>query len=159
MVASTVLTRLLRLSQATGGFAKDDEDVVHQISKAKLNELENIIDDTCVDAGKKIVVFARFLDEIHAIEAMCNRKFGQDQGHRAIYGAIKDRGGAVADFQTNDAIKVFIAQEATAGAGITLHAASTAVFYSISYSYANYEQCKARIHRIGQKNKCLYITC
>jgi SNF2 family DNA or RNA helicase len=41
--------------------------------------------------------------------------------------------------------------------GITLTAASTCVFYSLSYNYADYIQAKARIHRIGQKNKCVYI--
>ncbi|MBS3970525.1 MAG: ATP-dependent helicase, partial [Clostridia bacterium] len=30
-------------------------------------------------------------------------------------------------------------------------------FYSLDYSYANYDQCRARIHRIGQQNKCTYV--
>ena len=38
-----------------------------------------------------------------------------------------------------------------------LTAASVAVFYSLDFSYANYEQSRARIHRIGQTKKCLYI--
>ena len=29
--------------------------------------------------------------------------------------------------------------------------------YSLDFSYANYEQSRARIHRIGQTQKCLYI--
>ncbi len=52
---------------------------------------------------------------------------------------------------------MFIAQIQTAGLGITLHAADTAIFYSVDFSYANYEQARARIHRIGQKNNCTYI--
>ena len=31
------------------------------------------------------------------------------------------------------------------------------MFYSLSYNFADYEQAKARIHRIGQKNNCTYI--
>jgi len=39
----------------------------------------------------------------------------------------------------------------------TVTAASTMVFYSLDYSMSNYEQCRARIHRAGQKFPCTYI--
>jgi len=46
----------------------------------------------------------------------------------------------------------------TAGAeGLNLQRASTMVFYSLSWSYDLYDQARARIHRIGQKNKCTYV--
>lgn len=32
-----------------------------------------------------------------------------------------------------------------------------AVYYSLNYNYAAYEQSLARIHRIGQRNNCTYI--
>lgn len=63
----------------------------------------------------------------------------------------------MADFQQNPDTKVFVAQIATAGLGITLTAASTAVFYSVSYSYSEYEQATARTHRLTQTRKCTYI--
>ena len=31
------------------------------------------------------------------------------------------------------------------------------VFYSLDYSMSNFEQTKARIHRVGQKKNCTYI--
>ena len=52
---------------------------------------------------------------------------------------------------------VFVGQLQTVSMGLTLTAASTMVFYSLSYNFADYSQAKARIHRIGQKNNCLYI--
>ena len=78
-------------------------------------------------------------------------------GYRLIYGATKDRAEQVKDFQENPDVKVFVGQLQTTGMGLTLTAASVAVFYSLDFSYANYEQSRARIHRIGQKVKCLYI--
>ena len=48
-------------------------------------------------------------------------------------------------------------QIATAGLGITLTAASTMVFYSLDYSMSNFEQTKARIHRVGQRMPCTYL--
>ena len=51
----------------------------------------------------------------------------------------------------------FVGQIATAGMGITLTAASTMVFYSLDYSMSNFEQTKARIHRVGQRMPCTYL--
>lgn len=50
-----------------------------------------------------------------------------------------------------------VGQIATAELGMTLTAASCMVFYSLDYSMSNYEQAKARIHRVGQRNPCTYI--
>ena len=40
---------------------------------------------------------------------------------------------------------------------MTLTAASTMIFYSLDYSMSNFEQAKARIRRISQKENCHYI--
>lgn len=74
-----------------------------------------------------------------------------------ISGEIKDRDAQVTAFQNDPSVTVFIGQIATAGLGITLTAASTMVFYSMDYSMSNYEQTRARIHRVGQRQPCTYI--
>lgn len=154
VTARNVLTQLLRLAQCTGGFIRDDATgIAQQVSGAKLEALEDIV-DTCIAEGKKVVVFARFVPEIEAIEKMLKDK---GIGYSLIYGATKDRAEQVARFQTDAETKVFIGQLQTTGMGLTLTAASVAVFYSLDFSYANYEQSRARIHRIGQKQTCLYI--
>ncbi len=149
-----VLTKLLRLSQITGGFIRDDELTdAQQISSAKLDVLEEII-DVCVEEERKVVVFARFIPEMKAIEKML-KKLGL--GYALISGEVKDRQAEVDKFQNDPDTKVFVGQLQTVGMGLTLTAGSVAVFYSLDFNYANFEQAKARIHRIGQKNKCLYI--
>ena len=60
-------------------------------------------------------------------------------------------------FQTDPECMVFVGQLQTVSMGLTLTAASTMVFYSLSYNYADYSQARARIHRIGQRNTCQYI--
>lgn len=72
-------------------------------------------------------------------------------------GSVKDRAEQVRRFQEEDDVRVFVGQLQTTGMGLTLTAASVAVYYSLDFSYSNYEQSRARIHRIGQKKKCLYI--
>ena len=154
IVTTNVLTKLLRLSQITGGFIKDEfNELAEQVSSAKLEALEEIVEE-CLDAGKKLVVFARFIPEIDAIAKMLKR-YGIK--YAMIRGDVKDRAGEVDKFQNDPETKVFIGQLQTTGMGLTLTAADTAVFYSLSYNYADYEQAKARIHRIGQKNNCTYI--
>ena len=157
VTVTTVLTKLLRLQQLTGGFlVADGSEKAELVSKGKLNALEEIIDDYVVDAGKKLVIFARFRPEIDLIGQMLAKKKIK---YGSIYGDVKleDRGGIVKDFQTNADTKVFLAQIDTAGLGITLTAADTCVYYSVNFNYAAYSQSLARIHRIGQKNICTYI--
>lgn len=157
VTATTILTMYLRLMQLTGGFLTADESTrPKQVNTAKLDALADIVDDYVVDAGKKLVIFARFRAEIAAIANLLRLRKIQ---YGSIYGDVpmEERGKIVEDFQTNPDTKVFVAQIQTAGLGITLHAASTAVFYSYDYNYANYAQALARIHRIGQRLPVTYI--
>ena len=154
VTATNILTRLLRLSQLTGGFLGGDEGGTPlQISAAKLNALSDIIDEAQQE-GKKLVVIARFVPEIRAI---CRLLEKQRIGYSCIMGGVKDREEQVARFQNDPNTQVFVGQIATAGLGITLTAASTLVFYSTDYSMSNHEQAKARIHRVGQRETCTYI--
>ncbi|WP_249316407.1 DEAD/DEAH box helicase [Gehongia tenuis] len=158
VTAPLVVTRMLRLSQLTGGYLRPDEGgEVRQVSTAKLQLLEEVLEDL-VAAGKKIVIFARFVPEIHAICSAAAALVGE-AGCRAIWGETpgEQRGQAVQDFQTLGEVRVFVAQTRTAGLGITLHAADTCIFYSLDYSYETYEQARARIHRAGQCHPCTAI--
>ena len=161
ITATTVLTKLLRLQQFTGGFLVEDDATRPQlVSRGKLDALEDILQDYVVEGRKKLVIFARFLPEIHEIEALCNKVLGK-AGMRAvaIYGDIKkeERGAIVQRFQTDPETTVFVGQIDTAGTGITLTAADTCVYYSVNFNFATYSQSLSRIHRIGQKNRCTYI--
>lgn len=167
ITAGTVLTKLLRLQQLTGGFLRTDEsEQPKEIHTQKLQALMEIVED-CVDAQQKLVIFARFTAEIDLIAEAFRKK--------GIRASVMDgrtptehktdqlgrehmsRAELVQDFQTNPETVAFIAQIQTAGLGITLHAASLAVYYSLDFNYGSYEQSTGRIHRIGQKHPCTYI--
>jgi len=154
VTVTNVLSQLLRLSQLTGGYVgNDDAGGVTQVSTAKLDALADLVDGAVADA-RKIVVIARFVPEIHAIGKMLEKKKIR---YAQISGEIRDRDEQIAAFQNDPDLPVFIGQIATAGLGITLTAASLMVFYSLDYSMSNYEQTRARIHCVGQKNECTYI--
>lgn len=141
--APNVLVEFMRLAQITGGFIKGE-----QVTGAKLRLLSETVDDI-LERGEKVVIFARFIDEIRAIRKMLIEKkikyseiTGETPGNR--------RGEEVSKFQNRPDVEVIVCQIQAGGVGITLTAASTAIFYSYDFSYANLDQAKARLHRIGQ---------
>lgn len=155
IVAVNVLTKLLRLQQLTGGYVNSDGGT-YQLHKEKLDALRDELDLLLSDENRKVVIFARFLQEIKGIEEVLH---GLKIDYRCITGAVDqtERGLAVTEFQNDKDVRVFVAQIATAGLGITLTAADTAIFYSMDFSLANHEQAKARIHRIGQRHPVTYM--
>ncbi len=161
VTATTVLTRLLRLQQFTGGFLVEDDATKPQLaSRGKLDALADILHDYVIEGRKKLVVFARFIPEVMEIIKLASAMLGK-AGKKcvAIYGDIpkEQRGDIVKQFQTDPDTMVFAGQIDTAGTGITLTAADTCVYYSVNFNYATYSQSLSRIHRIGQKNRCTYI--
>ena len=151
--AVNVLTKLLRLSQVTGGHLTDDEGDTSAVSTAKLDALSDIL-DTAMAEEKKTVVMARFVPELNDIQALLEKK---GIGYAVVRGGVKNRDEEIRRFQEDSDCRVFVGQIAAAGLGITLTAASTMVFYSLDYSMSNFEQAKARIHRVSQTENCLYI--
>ncbi len=153
VTAPNILTKLLRLSQLTGGHLTDDEKDTHVVSTAKLEALSDIL-DTAMAENKKIVVMARFVPELNDIQTLLEKK---KIGYAVVRGGVKDRGEEVRRFQNDEDCRVFVGQIAAAGLGITLTSASTMVFYSLDYSMSNFDQARSRIHRISQTENCHYI--
>lgn len=153
VTTTNILTRIMRLSQITGGHLTGDEGIVNVVGYDKLNALSDILDAAMAEE-KKVVIMARFIVELYAIqELLLERKIG----YAVVHGGIMDRGKQIQRFQHDDNCRVFVGQIAAAGLGITLTAASTMVFFSMDYNMSNFEQAKARIHRAGQKENCHYI--
>lgn len=150
--ATNVLTRLLRLQQVASGRVPRDDGEVEVVGTEKLDAATQVIEDA-VSEGGKVVVFARFRAEVDALL----HRFGE--AAVGLHGDVPadERGEVVRRFQEDAAVRVMVAQIQVGGAGITLHAASTMVFVSMSFNYADYEQAKARIHRIGQTERCTYV--
>ena len=163
ITATTVLTKLLRLQQFTGGFlVKDGATEPEQVSTAKLDALKDIIEDYVIDGGKKLVVFARFIPEVNAIIDMAEKTLKPDKTGKkvvSIQGSVKkeERGNIIEQFQKDPDTVLIVGQIDTLGVGVTLTAADTCVYYSKTYNYATYEQSLSRIHRISQRNVCTYI--
>ncbi len=153
--ATTALVKLLRLQQITGGFvpgATEGSQGV-DIGSSKVEALMDILDEL---EGHKVVVWCRFRDEIRKIvHALQKAK----RDHVVFMGDTSgdDRLEAIKTFQREDGKNtVFVGTIQTGGVGITLTQASYMVYYSNTWSLADRIQSEDRIHRIGQKNSCVY---
>ena len=72
--------------------------------------------------------------------------------------SIEERRDAVRRFQHDPATRLFVANPAAAGAGLTLHAARYAVYESLTNQAAHYLQSLDRIHRRGQAREVEYFV-
>lgn len=151
VTAAIVLTKLLRLSQITGGFAKTDDGECVEVGSEKQEALSDLLDSL---DDRPVVIFCRFLWEIERC-AQIAHDLGRSVGR--ITGRVDPtwRDHEVKSFRKG-LLDTLICQIATGGLGIDLSAAQYAIFYSLDYSSDHYIQARDRLHRIGQQNKVTY---
>jgi SNF2 family DNA or RNA helicase len=151
---SSVLTQIMRLQQICCGFIKDDDETIRSINSNRITELIDILDET----SGKVIIWASFVHDITAIRDALAKEFGE-QSVVTYYGETpqEERQQIVKNFQEDETTRFFIGQPRTGGFGLTLHAASTVIYYSNSYDLEIRLQSEDRAHRIGQKNNVTYI--
>lgn len=153
--APIVLTRLLRLSQITGGYTRTDDGNYQPVGTEKRDALSDLVSEMAEQERNKIVIFCRFLNEIRDAAHVCAAN-----GYKVLpfYGAVKprQREERLLRFDESDEKLAFVAQISTGSLGISLVAASEAIFYSHTYDYAEFAQACDRLHRIGQKRPVTY---
>ena len=96
---------------------------------------------------RKVIIWSSYKHSLDEIE----KRYSEYNPVR-IDGTVSSdlRRNAVRRFQENPETMLFIGNPAAAGAGITLHAAHDAVFFSYPDQAAHYLQALDRIHRRGQ---------
>lgn len=146
VTAANGLVKLLRLQQITGGFVRfDEQPAARQIAEhpAKGAALADMLEDLPDD--EPLVLFCRFVTDIALARRTCEaagRKVSELSGAR----------NELAQWQAG-ATSTLIAQIQSGGIGIDLTRAAYAVFVSLGYSLAEYEQAVARLHRPGQDRR------
>ncbi len=123
-------------------------DPQYHDTPAKYSTLDDIVNETVNINHRKIVIWSFYR---HSLDSISNRY--SHLGLVRIDGTIlsaTERREAVCRFQNDSETRVFIGNPAAAGAGITLHAASDAVYLSYSNQAAHFLQSLDRIHRRGQ---------
>lgn len=142
------ISQIGKLQQVCGGHIFDDEGEVVNIGSAKLRR---VITLQRRHKGESIVVFCRYLEEVNAVaEALKDRGLVV----ATITGRVKksERAPIIKKFQAGR-IDVLVCQIRTGGVGIDLFRSHIAIIYSTTYSFIDFEQAVARLHRRGQEKE------
>jgi SNF2 family DNA or RNA helicase len=142
VTVSNALTKLLRLQQATGGYARTEEsgNVLIDGTPIKAAMLEDLLED--LPATEPFVVFCRFRSDLNEIAAL-SRRLGRQ--YAELSGERRD----LASWQEGHATILGV-QIQSGGAGIDLTRAAYCCYYSLGFSLGEYEQSLARLRRPGQ---------
>ncbi len=121
----------------------------------KIDELEKVLDDLCLQGGRKAVVFSQWTMMTKMVEKRL-REMGL--GSVRLHGGVPTvkRGALMDRFRDDDAIQVFISTDA-GGVGLNLQNASVLINLDVPWNPAVLEQRIARIHRLGQSEKVQVI--
>ena len=158
IAVQTKLASLMKLRQITSGFIIDtDEDsAVSSLHRAKIDELESVIDEL---GDNKAVIWVNFKREVWDIsEALTAR----GRTFVTAYSGTKDVDASITAFKDNTA-QFIIAHPKTLKYGVTFTGVSMkkncthAIYYSMSYSFEDFYQSHDRIYRKGQNEGCNYI--
>lgn len=153
ITAQVTLAKLMKLRQATSGFFYDEYSRVLEIgNSSKLKELEEILEEL---GPQQIIIWVQFHHEVEIIQKLIFEKYGVDQVV-TLYADTKDKDDSISKFKTNQ-VRYLISHPRSGGHGLTFTNCNTMIFFSLDYSYEAHSQARDRIHRIGQKNSCLYI--
>ena len=114
----------------------------------KLAELATLLDEICVQSGRKVVVFSEW-ERMQSLAAGVCERLGL--AHVRLHGGVPaaGRGRLIDRFREDPACKVFLSTDA-GGVGINLQAASYLVNLDLPWNPAVLAQRIARIHRLGQ---------
>jgi len=151
--ADHVLPRLLRLAEVTAGFTRTPAGETIWVGESKLNALADHI-EPLLEAGERVVIFARFRPEIEAIRETLQHSplsNGEQVGLESITGddSTEDRKRKVDEFSKGRSV-VLVCSLAAASEAIDLSSSAYTFFFSVDYDLSHVEQADARNDRIGQ---------
>lgn len=140
------------LAEAEQAAFEEMSQLRHDSAVAKAPHVVEHIRALLEGGVEKLLVFAHHRD---VVALLCSEL--------ASFGCVKLQGGdlpaakdaAVAAFQGDPSVRVFVGSILASGVGLTLTAASNVVFAELDWTPANVSQAEDRAHRIGQRESIL----
>ena len=131
-IGDTTLTKILYSRMLCGAYNDD-----------KLEALQDIIEST----NNRLIIFYNFNAELDRIKSI----IPTDRPISVINGTEKD----LSAYEKYDN-SITLVQYQSGSMGLNLQKANVVIYFSPTLSSEQFEQSKKRIHRIGQKQNCLY---
>lgn len=148
VTADITLTKMLRLQQICSGILATQDHGTKKVENLKLNTLEELLKD--LTTRHKVIVWTSWRDTYSDIAEVVDRvgvSFAMITGDTPQ----KDRDEAMRRFNEDDDCRVFIGNQAAAGVGCNLQAASYMIYYSKTYNLEHDLQSEARNYRGGSE--------
>jgi len=148
----SAMTVLNKLRQITSGFVlREGEPITLRESAPRMEALLDVLED----APGQVIVWASYREELRQVAAaLRERDYTVVEYHGGI--SARDREEAVDAFQSGRA-RIFLGHPAAGGTGLTLTAATMAIYYSCSFSLEERMQSEDRCHRIGTHAPVVYV--
>jgi SNF2 family DNA or RNA helicase len=121
----------------------------------KLRALDDLLKTYIEGRDEKAIVWSHYR---YSLSVIAERY--ASYGVVVIDGSVSDtseRREAVRRFQEDPSTRLFVGNPAAAGAGLTLHRSSLAIYESFSNQAAHFLQSLDRIHRRGQQREVEYV--
>ena len=142
ITADNALVKLLRLQEITSGYL--DKQPIGD-SKKKL--LADVMED--FETKEPIVVFARFTNDLRAVQEVAEK-----QGRK--YGELSGHANDLSKWQIGER-DVLGVQIKSGREGVDFTRARYSIYYSLGFSFGDYEQSIKRVDRPGQEREGMYI--
>ena len=146
---ANILSRMMRLQQITSGYIGDEDNESKPIrigsdkSEALVDILENLPD------SEPIVVFCRFHEDLEQIK-MCASLTNRE------YNELSGRVNQLEEWRSATGGEVIGVQIAAGSAGIDLSRSSSVIYYSKTFSLAEYKQSRSRVVKANKAKNITY---
>ena len=147
ITAANAMVKMLRLAQITSGSVTDDLHNSRVVSDAKAEALRDFLTDLSVD--EPVVVFTRFTADVDMVRDVAESLGG--------VGELTGRANDLAAWQRGE-FRVLAVNPQAGGVGVDMTRAHYAVWFSLPWSLAQYEQARARLVRPGQTKSVIFTT-
>lgn len=142
ITAKNAAVKLMRLHQIACGHSKTEDGITVRLGSEKKDALADLLSD--IPKSEPIVVVCRFLEDlvqISEVAKLLGRVYGE------ISGATKD----LTEHSTMpEHVQLMGVQQRAGGVGIDLTRAKYMVWFSAGFSWGEFDQTNARVHRPGQ---------
>lgn len=143
----SILAALLRLRQVCNHPASIEAfKGIPDLESGKFNLLKDLVTEA-LESGRKILLFSQFIEMLAII-----RRWLDESAVNYLYldGRTKERQPLIDQFNSDEAVRLFLISLKAGGTGLNLASADTVIIYDPWWNPAVEHQAVDRAHRIGQ---------
>ena len=136
-----------------GEFIDNPSKLAHDMRQATTEARMSYLDSILGDTGDNVVIFYNYISERKEILNLLKKNYKDKKIYRMDgekhEAPTKDQWEGVEN-------SVTLAHYKSASTGVELQYANVTIYFSPTYSYADYAQSIGRTHRNGQEKKCVF---